>query len=588
MPRTHTLGELAKSDVGTPVTLAGWVHRRRDHGGLIFIDLRDQYGLTQIAFHPDQAEAFQTAERVRPEWVVEVTGKVQDRPKGTVNRDLPTGEIEVAVEEVSVLAEAKTPPFEIDSDEDVNEELRLEYRYLDLRRHGLHERLRLRGAITNAVRQALVEDGFTEIETPLLTSSSPEGARDYLVPSRVHAGKFYALPQAPQQFKQLLMVAGFDKYFQIARALRDEDLRGDRQPEHTQIDLEMSFVTEEEVFETVEPLLSRLTEQFRGVKPAPFERLTHAEALARFGTDKPDLRYGMELVDVTETAHQSDFKVFTGATQVKAIVAPRMATASRKELDELVAFAQEYGAKGLGWAKVGADGTFEESPVTKFCADTVKTGLLKDTGAKAGDCVFFVADEPALVASVLGAVRVHVAGRLGLANPDEYRFAWITDFPMFEQDVETGKWDFSHNPFTRPQVPPGTEGVKQIADGDPAELLAHQYDLVLNGYELASGSIRNNDMAQLQAGFAKVGYSDQEFTGKFGRFAKAFEYGAPPHGGIAIGLDRYLMLLTNQPNIREVIAFPKTQQAEDPMLGAPSQVSSAQLNELSIKTTEEA
>lgn len=583
MPRTHTAGELRKADVGNDVTLAGWVHRRRDHGGLIFIDLRDQYGLTQAAFHPDQGEAFAVAERVRPEWVLEVTGKVQDRPDGTVNVEMPTGEVEVGVAEVNVLSESKTPPFEIDSDEDVNEELRIEYRYLDLRKAGIHERLRLRSSVTNAIRQHLLKQDFTEVETPLLTSSSPEGARDYLVPSRVHAGKFYALPQAPQQFKQLLMVAGFDKYFQIARALRDEDLRGDRQPEHTQVDIEMSFVSEDDVFGVVEPMLTKLTEEFRGVKPAPFQRLTYADAIDRFGTDKPDLRYEVELVDVTEIAHQSDFKVFTGATQVKAIAAPGMAEASRKDLDELVAFAQENGAKGLGWAKVGDDGRFQESPVTKFCSDEVKTALLKELDAQAGDTAFFVADEPALVAKVLGAVRVHLAEKLSLANQDEYRFAWVTDFPMFEQDSDTGKWDFSHNPFTRPKVPTGKEGVKEITEADPSELLAHQYDLVLNGYELASGSIRNNDMAQLKAGFLKVGYSDSEFEAKFGKFAKAFEYGAPPHGGIALGLDRYLMLLTNQPNIREVIAFPKTQQAEDPMLGAPSPVNNEQLKELSIK-----
>jgi aspartyl-tRNA synthetase len=563
------------------------VHRRRDHGGLIFIDLRDQYGLTQVAFHPDNAEAFAQAEKVRPEWVLEVTGQVQERPDGTVNADLPTGEIELGVETVSVLAESKTPPFEIDSDDDVNEELRLEYRYLDLRRAGLHGRLRLRSQVTNAIRQYLLKQDFTEVETPLLTSSSPEGARDYLVPSRVHPGKFYALPQAPQQFKQLLMVAGFDKYFQIARALRDEDLRGDRQPEHTQVDVEMSFVDEEAIFGTIEPMLIVLTEEFRGVKPGPFERLTYADAIGRFGTDKPDLRYGLELIDVTETAQRSDFKVFAGAEQVKAIVAPGMGDASRKDLDDLVAFAQENGAKGLGWAKVSEDGTFQDSPVTKFCSDEVKAALLKELSAKPGETVFFVADTPALVAKVLGAVRVHLADKLGLADADEYRFAWVTDFPMFEQDLETKEWDFSHNPFTRPKVGLGAAGVKEIADADPSELIAHQYDLVLNGYELASGSIRNNDMAQLRAGFIKVGYTEAEFEEKFGKFATAFEYGAPPHGGIALGLDRYLMLLTNQPNIREVIAFPKTQQAEDPMLGAPSAATAAQLKELSIRTTEE-
>lgn len=579
MLRSHTLGELTKTNIGNKVVLAGWVHRRRDHGGLLFIDLRDRYGITQVVVHPEQAESFRMAEQVRPEWVLGITGQVRARPKGTVNPELPTGEVEVLATGVEIFSEARTPPFEIDSEENVNEELRLEYRYLDVRRTGLRKRLELRHAVVRSIRDYMSERGFLEIETPLLTSSSPEGARDYLVPSRIHPGKFYALPQAPQQFKQLLMIGGIDRYFQIARALRDEGLRGDRQPEHTQLDVEMSFVEQDDVFKIIEPLYKRLVKEHTSKKLArqAFPRYTYQEAMDRYGTDKPDLRFGLELHDVTEIVKKSDFKVFTSAEQVKCIDVPDFAGASRRELDELIAYAQEEGGKGLGWAKVGASGEFEDSPVTKFLSADIQAELRRSLKTNPGDVLLFSADKPAVVAKVLGATRRRLGEQLKLADPQVMAFAWIVDFPMYEFDDERGAWDFAHNPFSMPQG-----GLDALKDSPPEAIKAYQYDLVCNGYELASGAIRNHRPEIMRQAFHKVGYTDEHFDKAFGHFMKAFEYGAPPHGGIAPGVDRLLMLLADQPNIREVMAFPKTQKGEDLMMRAPSEVDDKQLRELHI------
>lgn len=579
MLRSHTLGELTKKQIGKDVELAGWVHRRRDHGGLVFIDLRDRYGITQVVFHPDQADAFKTAEKVRPEWVLRLSGKVRRRPEGTVNAGLPTGEIEVLVSNVEVYSESATPPFEIDSDEPVNEELRLEYRYLDLRREGLRERLKLRHEVVKSIRDHMTAQGFWEIETPLLTSSSPEGARDYLVPSRVHPGKFYALPQAPQQFKQLLMIGGVDRYFQIARALRDEDLRGDRQPEHTQLDVEMSFVEQDDVLKVIETLYIELVKRHSDKKLlfAPFEKLTYQESLSRFGTDKPDLRFGLELQDVTGLVQKSDFKVFTSAEQVKCIAVPDFDEASRRDLDELVVFAQEEGGKGLGWAKVGPDGTFDESPVTKFLSPNIQSQTHKTVATKPGDVLLFSADKPDVVAKVLGAVRRRLGHQLKLADPKAMAFAWVVDFPMYEYDEERGAWDFAHNPFSMPQG-----GLEALRDKKPEDIKAYQYDLVCNGYELASGAIRNHRPDVMREAFRKVGYTEDHFNKAFGHFVKAFRYGAPPHGGIAPGIDRLIMLMADQPNIREVIAFPKNQKGEDLMMNAPGEVDDKQLRDLHI------
>ncbi len=580
MLRTHTCGELTAQQLKKTVTLAGWVHRRRDHGGLIFIDLRDRYGLTQVVVDPQQTAAFAIAETIRPEWVVQISGMVRRRPAGTVNRALPTGSVEVLAEAVTVLGRAKTPPFEIEHDSEVNEETRLRYRYLDLRRQGIQQRLLLRSRVVQRMRELLAEQGFAEIETPLLTSSSPEGARDFLVPSRLHPGSFYALPQAPQQFKQLLMIGGLDKYFQVAKALRDEDMRGDRQPEHTQLDIEMSFVEQADVLAVVEDLYIKIVQEFSEKKiwRTPFPILTYQEAINRYGTDKPDLRFALPLIDITTTAQTSGFTIFSKAPQVKALVVPEQADMSRSELDALIEFAQAEGAQGMAWAKVAASGSFAESPVSKHISADAARALQRELKTKPGDLVLFVADQPRIVAKVLGAVRHRLGHSLGLAAADSLAFAWVVDFPMYEQDPDTGHWDFAHNPFSMPQ------GGRQALDQQElGEVKAYQYDLVANGFELASGAIRNHDPALMREAFRKVGYADDHFDKVFGYFADAFAYGAPPHGGIAPGIDRLLMVLTDQPNIREVIAFPKTQKAEDLMMHAPRPVADQQLRDLHIQ-----
>jgi aspartyl-tRNA synthetase len=557
------------------------VHRRRDHGGLIFIDLRDRYGLTQLVIGPDDKEAFKTADAARPEWVLRATGMVRKRPAGTVNKDLPTGEVEVTVSEVEVLAKAKTPPFEIDhegSDGEVGEDVRLKYRYLDLRREGLGGRVVKRHEVIKSIRDFYDGHGFTEVETPLLTSSSPEGARDFVVPSRLHPHKFYALPQAPQLFKQLLMAGGLDRYYQIARCLRDEDMRGDRQPEFTQLDVEMSFVDQEDVVALNEELAIQLAKKFTKKKIAktPFLRLPYAEVIDRYGTDRPDIRFDMELTDVTDVVAKSEFKVFSEAKQVKAIVVPGKADSSRGDVDALTEFAKEQGAAGLAWLKVPKVGEFD-SPIAKFLAANVQKALHKALKTKPGDLALFVADKPSVVAKTLAALRYKLGRELGLASPDEFAFLWVTDFPMYEHDDETGKWDFSHNPFSMVANPESLdrESLEEVA--------GTQYDLVLNGEEIAGGAIRNHDPALLRKVFHKVGYTDEHFEKGFGHFLKAFEYGIPPHGGIAWGLDRFLMLLMDQPNIREVIAFPKNQRGEDVMMQAPREIDEAQLRDIHIQ-----
>ncbi|MEX2429847.1 MAG: aspartate--tRNA ligase [Patescibacteria group bacterium] len=577
MLRTHTLGELRPKHAGKAVTLAGWVHRRRDHGGLIFIDLRDRDGLTQLVLHPEQEAAFKTVDGARPEWVLQVTGAVRKRSKETINPDLATGEVEVAVEQVNVLARSQTPPFEIDSQGDVGEEIRLKHRYLDLRKE-VGDRIRRRHEVIKAIRGFYDAQGFTEVETPLLTSSSPEGARDFVVPSRVHPHQFYALPQAPQLFKQLLMVGGMDRYYQIARVFRDEDLRADRQPEFTQIDVEMTFAEEEDVIGLNERLATDITRQFtkKKIPKTPFPRLTYREALERFGTDRPDLRFGMELRDVTDVVRKSDFKVFTDADQVKAVVVPDAADLSRGEIDTLTTFATEEGAKGLAWLKVPKSGTFD-SPIVKFLPDDVQKALHKALGTKAGDLALFVADRPPVVAKVLSAIRHRIGRERGLADPDVFAFAWITEFPMYERDDDTGRWDFSHNPFSMVANP------EALDEESLEEVRGRQYDLVLNGEEIAGGAIRNHDPELLRKVFGKVGYKEDHFEKAFGHFLEAFKYGMPPHGGIAWGLDRFLMLLMDQPNIREVIAFPKNQRAEDPMMQAPRELEPEQLRDVHIQ-----
>ena len=579
--RTHTAGELRAENAGERARLAGWVHRRRDHGGLIFIDLRDRWGITQVTFDPERTELFAAAEKLRPEWSISIEGEVTRRPEGNENPELPTGEIEVEANELRVLNESATPPFEIDREREVDEILRLKYRYLDLRRARMRDNILFRHRVVKHMRDYLDERGFVEIETPLLTASTPEGARDYLVPARLYPGQFYALPQSPQQFKQLLMVAGFERYFQIARALRDEDQRGDRQPEHTQLDLEMSYTTQDEVLDLIEGLYIEIVEDFSGKKllTKPIPRLTYAEAMSRFGSDKPDLRFGLELKDVSEVVRTSEFKVFRGAVEaggsVRGIAAGGLGDLSRREIDELTSVAATGGARGLAHFRVEEDGL--SGPVTKFFSDEEQESLRERLGARPGDWMFFVADRDPVVFASLNLLRLHFRDRLELVDPGTLAFCWITDFPLFEWNEEEERVDPMHHMFTMPR-----EEDLPLLDTDPLKIIGQLYDLVANGSELLSGSIRIHRPDLQRKVLGVMGMDEEEANRRFGAMLTAFRYGAPPHGGIGAGIDRLITVLKDEPNIREVMAFPKTQAARDEMMDAPGPVTEAQLTELGI------
>ena len=597
MLKTHSCGELRPKHEGETVSLAGWVHRRRDHGGLIFIDLRDHDGLVQSVFNPQEnADAYAVADSCRGEYVVVAKGTVARRPEGTENASLPTGEIEVRVSEAQVLNPAKTPPFYITEETEVEELLRLKYRYLDLRRETMHQNIVTRHRVVKFIRDFLNERGFTEIETPLLTAPTPEGARDYLVPSRVHAGHFYALPQSPQQFKQLLMVAGFERYFQIARCLRDEDLRADRQPEHTQLDLEMSFVSDEEdIFRLTEELYYSLAQALfpqRPIREHPFPRMTYEESMRRFGSDKPDVRYGLELSDFNEALRDTEFAVFwqvlASGGLVRGLCVPGGAEFSRKQTDDLTTFVQQFGAKGLvsmAFLGEGGIGSLAEeeirSPVAKYFTVEQAKEMARIAGAKRGDMLLLIADRPSVANRALDGLRRELADRLQLYDPNILAFAFLKDVPLFEWSETENRWVSMHHPFTSPR-----EEDLPLIDSDPGRVRSRAYDLVCNGWELFSGSIRIHRRDLQEKVFAMLGISAEEARRKFGHMLEAFEYGAPPHAGIGAGIDRLLAVLTGQPDIREVIAFPKTKSASEPLTGAPTTVSPEQLRELHIAVTE--
>ena len=580
--RTHNCGALRKNDVGKSVRLSGWVHRVRDHGGLLFIDLRDHYGLTQAVADP-KSPAFALAEKLRPECVVRIEGEVVARTSDTVNANLPTGEVEVRIRSLEVLSEAKELPLPVFGEPDYPEETRLKYRFLDLRRESLHANIMKRQAIIWSLRHRMRDAGFFEFQTPILTASSPEGARDYLVPSRVHPGKFYALPQAPQQFKQLIMIAGFDRYFQIAPCFRDEDARADRSPgEFYQLDLEMSFVTQEDVFDTVEPILRGLFEEFGGGKPVTkkFPRIPYAEAMRKYGTDKPDLRNPIEMQDVTEHFRGSGFKVFAGMLDMDANARiwaiPGKGGGSRAVCDRMNAWAQEEGQPGLGYI------FFREGegagPIAKNVGPERTAAIRAELGLSDGDAVFFVAGLPGEFADFAARARVKIGNELQLTAKDQFAFCWIVDFPMYEWNEDEGRIDFSHNPFSMPQG-----GLEALQTKDPLDILAYQYDVVCNGVELSSGAIRNHKPEIMEKAFAIAGYPKDELEKRFGGMLRALQYGAPPHGGIAPGIDRMVMLLCGEENLRQVVMFPMNQQAEDLLMGAPSEVSPKQLKELHIR-----
>jgi len=588
--RTHHGGQLRASDIGKDVRLSGWVHRVRDHGGVLFIDLRDHYGITQVVADPD-SPAFKTAEKLRAEWVVRVDGKVRHRPEGTVNPDLPTGEVEVYISDIEVLGPAGELPLPVFGDQEYPEEIRLKYRFLDLRRERLHRNIMLRGQVIDSIRRRMKEAGFFEFQTPILTASSPEGARDFLVPSRIHPGKFYALPQAPQQFKQLIMISGFDRYFQIAPCFRDEDARADRSPgEFYQLDLEMSFVTQEDVFAAVEPVMRGVFEEFAGGRPVTpkFPLIPYAEAIAKYGTDKPDLRNPIVMADVSETFRGSGFKVFANilagdpAAQVWAI--PAKGGGNRAFCDRMNSWAQGEGQPGLGyifWREGEESGA---GPVARNLGPERTEAMRKRLGLGVGDAVFFVAGKPKDFYKFAGAARTKVGEELGLIDKNRFEFCWIVDFPMYEWNEEEKKIDFSHNPFSMPNMAP--EAFLALDPADKETILglkAIQYDIVCNGIELSSGAIRNHRPDVMKKAFAIAGYGEEVLEQKFGGMLRALSYGAPPHGGIAPGIDRIVMLLAGEENLREVVLFPMNQRAEDLLMGAPSEVSPKQLRELHIR-----
>ncbi len=584
--RTHRCGELRATDVGREVVLAGWVNSNRDHGGLVFIDLRDREGITQIVFDPKiNAKEHAEAAGLRKEYVIMARGTVILRAPEVVNPKLPTGEIEVQVAEVQLMNPSLTPPFELDDAIDVSEDIRLRYRYLDLRRLRMQSNLRLRHRVAKAARDFLDAQGFLEIETPILLKSTPEGARDYVVPSRIYAGHCFALPQSPQMLKQLLMVSGCDRYYQIARCFRDEDLRADRQPEFTQIDLEMAFVDQDDVLSLTEKMMAEIVKVARGTElKLPLPRLTHAEAMARFGSDKPDLRFGLELVNVTDLAGQAEFKVFAEVVKsnglVKAIRVPGGAAFSRMEIDNLIAAAQKLGAKGMAWFKVTDAGL--ESNLTKYFTPELLGQIQKRLEGVTGDLLIFIADRPAVTNDVLGRLRLQLGEKLNLIPKDQLHFSWVVDFPMFKYDAEKKRWDSEHHPFTAPHP----DDIPKL-DTDPGNIRSQSYDLVLNGNEIASGSVRIHQ-SELQAKiFKMIGITDEEAAEKFGFLLEAFTYGAPPHAGIAPGLDRLVMILANEATIRDVIAFPKTQRAQDPLTGAPGKFTAEQLDELHLNVVAE-
>ncbi|HEY9570975.1 MAG TPA: aspartate--tRNA ligase [Metalysinibacillus sp.] len=581
--RTHTCGLLSEAQTGEKVVLKGWVQRRRDLGGLIFIDLRDREGIVQIVINPETApEALAIAETVRSEFVIEVTGEVVLRDASQVNNNVATGKIEVIASTLVIINTAKTPPFAIEDRTDVSEELRLKYRYLDLRRPAMYETLKMRSDVTRTIRNFLQTEGFLEVETPILTKSTPEGARDYLVPSRVHEGEFYALPQSPQLFKQLLMVSGFEKYFQIARCFRDEDLRADRQPEFTQVDIETSFMSMDEVIETNERMMQAVMKEVKGIDvTVPFPRMPYQEAMNRFGSDKPDVRFGLELVQLSEIVKNSSFKVFASAVEnggeVKGINVKGAATNySRKEIDALGEFAGVYGAKGLAWLKVTEEGL--NGPIAKFFEGEAATALIEALDGEAGDLFLFVADKKNVVADALGALRLKLGKELELIDESQFAFLWVVDWPLLEYDAEARRYTAAHHPFTRP-----FEEDVALMDTDPASVRAQAYDIVLNGYELGGGSLRIYEKELQQKMFKLLGFTEEEANEQFGFLLDAFEYGVPPHAGLALGLDRLIMLLAGRTNLRDTIAFPKTASASCLLTDAPSEVAPAQLADLHIR-----